>query len=170
MKKMGAIVLSMLLVLGLGSSALAADPTPTPEAKDVVVKTANADKVSAVYKHTITWDSLTFTYDFGATTNLWDAENHEYVVTDTVSGWDKTTADISVQNDSNKAIGVTLTADTTTKNKVSVSLSKTSFTLATAEGTEKGDGPKDTATLTISGIPNTTTGFTHSKITVTITH
>lgn len=168
MKKMGAIVLSMLLVLGLGSSALAADPTP--EAKDVVVKTANADKVSAVYKHTITWDSLTFTYDFGATTNLWDAENHEYVATDTVSGWDKTTADISVQNDSNKAIGVTLTADTTTKNKVSVSLSKTSFTLATAEGTEKGDGPKDTATLTISGIPNTTTGFTHSKITVTITH
>lgn len=168
MKKMGAIALSMLLVLGLGSSALAADPTP--EAKDVVVKTANADKVTAVYKHTITWDALEFTYDFGANTNIWDAENHEYVSTGTASGWDKTTADISVQNDSNKAIGVTLTADTTTKNKVSVSLSKTSFTLATAEGTEKGDGPKDTATLTISGIPNTTTGFTHSKITVTITH
>lgn len=168
MKKIGAISLSLLLVLGLGTSALAADPTP--EAKDVIVSTKNADQVSAVYKHTITWDSLTFTYDFGATTNTWDAENHEYTITDSVSGWDKTTADISVQNDSNKGIGVILEVDVTTKNNVSASLSKTSFELATAEGTAKGDGPKDTATLTISGIPNTTTQFNHSKVTVTITH
>ena len=168
MKKSLASILCGILVLGLGTSALAADPTP--EAKDVIVSTKNADQVSAVYKHTITWDSLTFTYDFGATTNTWDAENHEYTITDSVSGWDKTTADISVQNDSNKGIGVILEVDVTTKNNVSASLSKTSFELATAEGTAKGDGPKDTATLTISGIPNTTTQFNHSKVTVTITH
>ena len=167
-KRFSLIAIALVLTLAIGTAAAAA--TPTPEQKDIVVNTKNGNTVVGIYSQKVTWDSLTFTYDFAATTNTWDAENHVYTTSGSVSGWDKTSATIKVQNDSNKPITVTFSIDTTKKNNVSTSLSKTSFTLASAEGTDKDAGPEDSTVLTISGIPNTTTGFNHSKVTLTISH
>lgn len=167
MKKLTALLLAVLAVFSLTIGAFAADPTE----KDVTVNTVNGSTLAAVYKTNITWDSLVFTYTFDSAKDTWNPETHEYERTSGISGWDKTTADITVTNHSNRGISVSVAANVPTTYNVTGTLSKPTFTLDTAEGTAVGAAPADTCTLTISGIPNVTeTTFTQSTITVTITH
>lgn len=174
MKRLFCFLLSLVVlsIFSFANFADVLDDTTNTGTQDVVVTLANANALSAVYSVNVTWESLNFTYDFSASKVVWDTESHQYTGNSSASGWSKTTATISVTNDSNKAVNVSVSkTDQTETYGVSSSFgNKTSFSLPSAEGYVNATGPSDTFTLTISGTPTVTTksSFVQSKVTITI--
>lgn len=164
LRKTAALLLALLLALSVSAGALAASGKGLrSDQNNVTVKVKGVDGAAAtVYHIVIDWDSLTFTYDYGETTQVWDTENHQYQTTTGTQGWDKTSATITITNHSNAAVGYTASFSNSDEQKsatvrdATATLDKTSGTVATAAqapylGTK--NAPKETVTVAISGKP-----------------
>ncbi len=140
----------------------------------VLIKVADDDVVpdspydeNAVYKVTVGWGELVFTYTGGT----WDTTDHVY----TGGTWDKTSADVTVTNDSNW--GVTYSASfkdqsgatTMTTNGVIAALSGDYTNKALAAVVSGGDATTGTFAVGISGIPEADDDFELGTVQVVIT-
>lgn len=176
MKKILALVLAVVLVMGLATTAFAVNPIEEingTDSKDVKV-TYVADDEVAVYRVDITWGSMEFTYT-EANVGTWQPESHTYTG-NTEAKWECEEADktITVANHSNVGVDVELafkkSADTAYAN-VTGSLSKPTIELNRAEAnTEFNTAPSGSSVLTLGGtIADQEAGtYTVGSVTVTL--
>ncbi len=170
MKKIVSIVLAALMLVALALPAIAAEPVTGitgATTGDVEVLIVPKDDPSTpgdegtTYAVALQWETLVFTY-----TGTWDAEELAYT-----GSWDKSSAKITVTNSSNAAVDVDAYFDTLnnvsmTANGVTAELTHYDFRLnsAAANGTKtSGD-----ITVSVSGAPKVTSGFTVGTVTVAI--
>lgn len=147
MKKAITLLLALLLVLSMSIPALAA------ESGDIKV-TYSQDTAAVVTVVDITWGSMEFNYNSGDT-KVWDPEKLEYEIIPGKAedaSWSpvKEGGDtVTVTNHSNTGLEVTVTYTPAEETGVDGSVTNGAFTLATAEGTDKNNAPKDSAKLTL---------------------
>lgn len=152
MKRLITLLLAMVMALSLVVPAWAAEenlPAGGGEMsteQDVMVTVSAPAKV---YKVSITWESLDFTYSGGA----WDTTNHVY----TGGTW-STPATVNVENHSNAPIWYT--AKLTTPNGLDAAFKNVNVTLNKESGNlslhpvkvgDSVDTPADSFTVTVSG-------------------
>lgn len=179
MKKLLAIICSILVVLAVGTTAFAASPiealngSDSASVKGVYRAGTSADEV---YNIEITWGSLEFTYT-GADKGAWDPASHAYSGGN-AGGWScDTNADkITVANHSNAAVNATFqyngktgyTGITGTFKETSGTANDGILVLPTAVGTAVNNAPSADVKLVLSGELNK--GVTNQAIgTVVIT-
>ena len=172
MKKLFASIIASAMVLSMSVTAFAAEGSATGQGAgdktiDVTAKYDKSTSTEKVYNVDIEWDSMTFTYTEGGT-KVWNPATHTYT-TSTSSGWDKTEADITVTNHSNAAVTVSVEYAPVDGTGVSGAITNGSATLAAGVEGKPDEADKLTATLTISGTPNSTVTEDGVKIgTITI--
>lgn len=197
MKKLVAIVLALALVFTMSAIAFAATATGETKATvtakgsevganagsadaEVLVKITfdddsipeedqpqdpgDVDPDYATYSVTIDAKDVVFTYAI-TDVNSYDPTTHAY----TAGGWDKTSGNIVVSNDSNTSIKVDAKFSDAgaTKNGVTASLDNTTLALgsaAAAEATVSGN-----VGVSITGTPNVTNDYTLATVVLTIT-
>lgn len=163
MKKLISLFLALTMVLGMATTAFAAETTDTNKATaneessnkaDIEVtgkylSQLNSDEIISV---DVAWEDMHFIY-YATQQGTWKPETHTYDG-DKTAKWNKTTSDITVTNHSN----VEITADlsyTASVSTVTGTLSATTIELANAaEGDSLGDttkAPSGTSTFTIDG-------------------
>lgn len=172
MKKFLSVMLVSALAMGMSVAAFAAEDKGNEpgDSQDIEV-TAKYTTVSetTVYSVDIEWEDMTFTYAETGT-KTWNPDDHSYT-NSTTGGWDKTTADVTATNHSNAAVNVEM--------EYTASETDTGITgtLTTGSKTELAAGVEDkyseaasvTATLTISGTPNSNVAATGTAIgTITV--
>ena len=175
MKKMFVTALAMTMVLGMSTTAFAAEgsvngaDTGTQDPIDVTAKYNDGTKEPTVHSVDLTWEDMTFTYNESGT-RTWDPDTHTY--TDTTSaGWDKVTAAVTATNHSNAQVTVKFDYTPQGATGVNASMSKDSFKLAAGVENRPNEAATDSSILTITGTPNnsvTAEGVTIGTITVTI--
>jgi len=176
MKKLFAMMLALAMVFSL-SVPVSAAPITGPGTGDVGEVKVNVipggSSTPTVYYVTLGWDSLTFTYTRGSTTNKWDAEKHNYSVIGGGGSWNKTSADITVTNHSNTDIGVAMNFDggdtAKTVNSVTATLINHTFDLTTGEGRTFAEAASASATVTVKDAPSVNDEFTIGMVKITIT-
>lgn len=177
MKKMFVTALAMTMVLGMSTTAFAAEgsvngaDTGAQDPIDVTAKYNDDATEPTVYSVDLTWEDMTFTYNESGT-RIWDPDTHTY--TDTTSaGWDKFTAEVTATNHSNANVTVTFDYTPQGDTGVNASMSKQSFILYAGVENYPNDASTNSAVLTINGNskPNATVsaaGTVIGTITVTI--
>lgn len=180
MKKLLALVLSIVLVLAMSVSVAAVDANTTGNELDEKVgtnsTTAAVDVVitgsgdlTAVYSVIVTWQSLNFEFAFSSA-DEWNPENHTY--TSGGGGWTNSSSTITVTNHSNVTVRAKASfagnAPSLSRNDVTATISNPSFTINSAVGTEYESAPSGTFTCSVTGVPSVTEGFNIGTITISI--
>lgn len=168
MKKILAMVLSILLVLAMATTAVAAVPGES-KSIDVTGKYNSTTTEATVYSVDILWESMTFTYN-ETMEKVWNAENHTYT-TNTSGAWDKTSASITVTNHSNAAVTASVAYTAMANTGITGTLSATHKTLAAGVEGKPNEADALLAVLTISGKPTetvTNSGVKIGSITITL--
>ena len=146
MRKIFSIALCLVLLLSMSTQAFAA------ESGDIKV-TYSQDTAAVVTVVDITWGSMEFNYT-SSETKVWNPETLQYEIipgegdgswTPKNEGGDT----VTVTNHSNTGLEVTVTYTPAEENGVAGSVTNGTFTLATAEGTDKNNAPKDSAKLAL---------------------
>lgn len=114
MKKIFALVLAVMMIATMSTTAFAAE-TVTNDGGNATISVsgtysaggAAATKISVV----VSWDAMTFTYTEGSA-GTWNPNTHSYEGT-TNGGWSTETATITVTNHSNAAITATCSFEAT---------------------------------------------------------
>lgn len=135
MKKLVSILLTLVLVLAMSTTAFAATIEGNSGSQDIDVNAKYVDGVSAPTKYSVdvTWGAMEFTYTVSGT-KTWDPETHTYT-TSTQPTWTASGNTITVTNHSNTDITASFTFSALdVYNTVTGSFSSTSLTLPTAEG------------------------------------
>lgn len=172
MKKMLALILALAMVLSMSVSAFAATASDFTNNgfKDENV-TVNVVATDTVYKVSITWDELAFTYSLGS----WNTTDHVYGK----GSWNKESADITVVNHSNAAVTVKAeyASEDTQVNGATINFSGTGAEETLASAAEVALGAPNvtdranarTYKVTVSGNPTDVKAVTTvGKVTVTI--
>ena len=164
MKKIFAAIIALAMVFSLSVTAFAAEGSDTgiqpgeSSSIDVTAKTESDTSTETKYSVDITWESMTFTYTEKGT-KVWDPATHTYSTDTTGSGWDKTTAEITVTNHSNAEVTATVTyAEADQSSGITGTISNGSKTLASGVEGKYDDADSLEATLTISGTPADSVG------------
>ena len=168
MKKTFAMVLNILIVLSMATTAFAATPGES-KSIDVTGKYNSVTTEATVYSVDITWENMTFTYN-ETTEKIWNAEDHTYT-TNTAGAWDKTSASITVTNHSNAAVTTSLVYTAIANTGITGTLSATHKTLAAGVEGKPNEADTMITVLTISGKPAetvTNTGVKIGSITITL--
>lgn len=154
MKKSAIALMGLACTLAVSSSAFAATITNVNSGNSdfhVVKGQYHTDgAASTVYSVDVAWDSMEFTYTV-ASEGTWDPATHRY---DSASEgqWSQDNNTVKVTNHSNAKVNVAVTyAAESSYSDITGRFSNGTFELATAEGTEVGSAPNQTATLTLSG-------------------
>ena len=165
--------MALACTLAVSSAAFAASPIISAGGSDshnVMGKfdTEGTGSGSATkYSVDVEWGAMEFTYT--AASGTWNPDNHTYEG----GSWKSSSNTVKVTNHSNADVDVAVTYRAETGyNDISGSFDHGSFQLATAEGTEVGSAPNQTATLTLTGGDLASTQTTNVKLgtaTVTIT-
>ena len=124
---------------------------------DVVLEyTSQGTDSSTVYSVDIIWDDISFTYNNGS--NMWNPLDHNYTTPNKPADWSDSTGKIIVGNHSNAAVTVEITFEkAATPNGTAVlTVENSKFVLPSAEGTKPEELPSQFATITASGIPEST--------------
>lgn len=162
MKKMISIVLSLVLMLSMSVTAFAASEINETGSYDkdltVTATVSTTDNEAPVYSVNIEWkeDDLKFTYN-QHTEKKWNADNHDYTYdTTSKSGWDHTTATVTITNHSNKDIKAAVTYTSAGDYGITgvITTNKETNVIKSGVGLTKENADKLVATLTISGTPN----------------
>lgn len=174
-KKLTAVAMTGMMVLGMGTSVCAASPITQiggTDTNDVKATYSTDDKADTVYSVAIAWGDMQYKYTV-STEGTWNPSTHKFDGASETGNWSCDTGanQVTVTNHSNAAVnanfsyvseegydGITGTFDKNTQN------------LATAEGTEVLNAPKATSTLSLSGAlkKNVTTPTTIGTATVTL--
>lgn len=173
MKKILAAVLALVTVVSFSATAFAAGNSAGmgigDKTLDVTASYHPSGSGEKVYNVDITWDSMSFNYT-ETTKSTWNPTTHTYSTP--AGSWDKTEADITVTNHSDVGIQVDVTytaakADT----GITAKITNGSAALKAGEEGKPKEADKMTATLTISGKPNTNVtenGVTIGTVTIRI--
>lgn len=181
MKKITAIILSLVMALCLTAAAFATGLTTDETGKNVTgVYQAGTSTDTDVYKVNIKWGSMAFTFkgqDGG--TRTWDPETHTWDVAGNPTDpahWIITAPDdqVTVTNHSSKKVDVTFNLDKAadTPNNIKATLKNgpdnlANTTLPTAVGTTFDGVPSVTGTVVLTGdLPDT---YTSPKTLFTLT-
>lgn len=169
MKKILSLILALILVMSVATTALAATITTGDQSIDVQAKYQDNTTTATVYSVDVTWGAMQFTYtESGALT--WDPATHAYV--DSTSGtWTGNGNTVTVTNHSNAAVTASFAFNALDDySTVTGSFDVASETLdaGVVDGYDTADSV--TATLTLAGeLAETVTDFTKvGTITVTI--
>ena len=174
MKKMIATALALTMVLGLSTTAMAANVdgagVGSQNPIDVTAKYNGGVTEPTVYSVDLEWEDMTFTYNETGT-RTWNPDTHTYTDS-TTSGWDKTTAAVTATNHSNAEVTVSFAYTPKGDTGVNAFMSQDSFKLAAGVENMPGEAATDSSILTIgTNKPNasvTAEGITIGTITVTI--
>lgn len=163
MKKLFALVLTLALVLALGTTTFAAtlNAVGSTESGNVtasVSSTAAAEVISV----DVTWGNLVFTY---STTDTWNPTTHQ---NDTAGGWGTEFQNVAtVVNHSNVALTATAAFTAAAETNFAATFETASQNLATAVGTEVNAAPSATFAMKITaGTPTNNQAL--GTITITI--
>ena len=164
MRKLFAIFLVVCLICGIGITAVATEHMAQVGSKEIEVTAKSASSISTpiVYSVDIDWGNMNFTYTWH-NTNKWNAGNHFYsLVSD--GAWDHPTANITVTNHSNVAVNVKMMYTALGNTGVKGVLTNASAELAAGEVGKYDGADSVTATLTVSGTPNSTVDSESVKV------
>lgn len=172
-KKLTAVAMTGMMVLGMGTSVCAASPITRiggTDTKEVKATYYTDDKADTVYSVEITWGSMEYTYTIGSE-GTWDPSTHQY--TGKSEGeWtcDDGADQVTVTNHSNAAVNAAFKYEAEGEyNGITGSFNSDTVNLETAEGTTKDKAPNETVKLTLDGALDKNVE-THTKIgTATVT-
>lgn len=173
MKKSAIALMGLACTLAVSSFAFASSTPITSVGgtgtQNVMGQYHTNDAAATVYSVDVAWDSMAFTYTV-ASEGTWNPTTHSF---DSASegSWSDTDNTVKVTNHSNAAVNVTVSyAAEGSYSGITGSFSNGSFQLATAEDTEVGNAPNQTATLTLTGAldKSVTTSTKLGTATVTI--
>lgn len=173
MKKLIAILLSVLLVMGMSAVTAIAQTSSGADTDISVVGNVNkAPAVATSVSVDVVWDSMTFTYNEG-NPGQWSAEEHKYVGV-TEGYWSNDTATVSVTNHSNTAIDAELSftakisgiIGTFTEN--SGTANDNVLELENAEGLSASNAPTASAEFGIDGVAISSNNTALGTITVSL--
>ena len=168
MKKIASLILALVLIVSMDTTAFAAEPGDS-ENIDVTGKYNSTVTEETVYSVDITWENMTFTYS-ETTEKVWNAADHSYTTT-TTGAWDKTSASITITNHSNAAVTATVAYAAIANTGVTGTLDATEKTLAAGVEGKPAEADALVATLTISGKPTeavTDAGVKIGSVTITL--
>ena len=184
MKKLFATLLTVAMLASMSVTAFAADnDTVTTDggSKEISVNAKYVDGATTpgVISADIEWGAMEFTYSVGGV-KVWDAQKHQYTVTNATNGWSENGNTVKVTNHSNVDVKTTFTYAAESGNTLTGAFtydnSKTADStgaVSLAKGVEGQVSTADyvTAALKLSGTPSSTmTDFTKvGTITVKIT-
>lgn len=167
MKKIIAATLALTLSMSMGNFVYAADDS---SADIKATYQAGKENTDTVYSVDVKWGSLEYTYSSGVTKS-WDPKTLKYKETSGTSSWTcQDGADqITVTNNSNADITASLAYDKTDSN-ITGTFTNSKIGLKSAEGTNVGESPSETTTLSLKGDLSDTTAVKKEigKVTVTI--
>ena len=135
MKKMVTILLALVLILAMSTTAFAATIESNSGSQDIDVNAKYVDGVSVPTRYSVdvTWGAMEFTYTVSGT-KTWDPETHTYT-TITLPAWTASGNTVTVTNHSNTDINASFAFSALDAyNTVTGSFSSTSLTLPAAEG------------------------------------
>ena len=168
LKKITSLLAAAALTCAMGTTAFAEDGVGTGNYNADVKGTYQAGDASApVYSVDITWEDMSFTYT-AAGEGTWNPETHEYDDASEAS-W-SSSKNITVTNHSNAAVTATAAfqADTGYTDVTMTFGENNGNTIATAVGTQVGEAPSATITVTPSGDLPADTNGTIGSVTLTI--
>ena len=167
MKKMIAATLALTLSMSMGNLVYAV------EDKSADIKAtyqAGKENTDTVYSVDVKWGSLEYTYSSGVTKS-WDPTTLKYKETSGTSSWtcQEGADQITVTNNSNADITASL-ANGKTDSNITGTFTNSKIGLKSAEGTNVGESPSETTTLSLKGALSDTAAEKKEigKVTVTI--
>lgn len=154
MKKIIAATLALTLSMSMGNFVYAADDS---SADIKATYQAGKENTDTVYSVDVKWGSLEYTYSSGVTKS-WDPKTLKYKETSGTSSWTcQDGADqITVTNNSNADITASL-AYAETGSNITGTFTNSKIGLKSAEGTNVGESPSETTTLSLKGALSNTT-------------
>lgn len=186
MKKIGALVLALVMALSLTVTAFAADTITAVTGSEnkathgVYGEVDTTGTVQTVYSVDVTWGTMEFTYKINGESNTWDPETHDYTTTTGTSHWEIATDQdkFTVTNHSNAKVGVAVSSTAVSGNTHNVTATLkdadgtgnwADTTLESAEGTAYANAPSVAGRVAMSGaLPRTLTEKTQ-LFTLTVT-
>lgn len=166
MKKMIAATLALTLSMSMGNLVYAV------EDKSADIKAtyqAGNESTDTVYSVDVNWGSLEYTYSSGVTKS-WDPTTLKYKETSGTSSWtcQEGVDQITVTNNSNADITASL-AYAKTDSNITGTFTNSKIGLKSAEGTNVGESPSETTTLSLKGALSDTTAEKKKIGNVTVT-
>lgn len=166
MKKMIAATLALTLSMSMGNLVYAV------EDKSADIKAtyqAGNESTDTVYSVDVNWGSLEYTYSSGVTKS-WDPTTLKYKETSGTSSWtcQEGADQITVTNNSNADITASLAYGETDSN-ITGTFTNSKIELKSAEGTNVGESPSKTTTLSLKGALSDTTAEKKKIGNVTVT-
>lgn len=166
MKKMIAATLALTLSMSMGNLVYAV------EDKSADIKAtyqAGKESTDTVYSVDVNWGSLEYTYSSGVTKS-WDPTTLKYKETSGTSSWtcQEGADQITVTNNSNADITASLAYGKTDSN-ITGTFTNSKIGLKSAEGTNVGESPSETTTLSLKGALSDTTAEKKEIGNVTVT-
>lgn len=166
MKKIIAATLALTLSMSMGNLVYAA------ENKSADIKAtyqAGEENTNTVYSVDVKWGSLEYTYSSGVTKS-WDPTTLKYKETSGTSSWtcQQGADQITVTNNSNADITASLAYGKTDSN-ITGTFTNSKIGLKSAEGTNVGESPSETTTLSLKGALSDTTAVKKEIGNVTVT-
>lgn len=167
MKKIIAATLALTLSMSMGNLVYAVED----QSADIkATYQAGKEITDTVYSVDVKWGSLEYTYSSGVTKS-WDPTTLKYKETSGTSSWtcQEGADQITVTNNSNADITASLTYGKTDSN-ITGTFTNPEIGLKSAEGTNVGESPSGTTTLSLKGALSDTTAEKKEigKVTVTI--
>lgn len=176
-KKLTAVAMTGMMVLGMGTSVCAAEPITITapgqsDTKDVQAKYVANEKASTVYSVDIEWGNMQYTYTIESE-GSWNPDTHDFIGKSAKGSWtcDTGANQVKVTNHSNAAVKAAFKyVPEEDYDTITGTFSKDTEDLATAEGTTVDGAPNGTATLTLDGAldKNVTNPTTIGTATVTL--
>lgn len=166
MKKIIAATLALTLSMSMGNFVYATDNN---SADIKATYQAGKENTATVYSVDVEWGSLEYTYSSGVTKS-WDPTTLKYKEASGTSSWTcQDGADqITVTNNSNADITASL-AYAKTDSNITGTFSNSKIGLKSAEGTNVGESPSGTTTLSLKGALSDTTAEKQEIGNVTVT-
>ena len=166
MKKIIAATLALTLSMSMGNLVYAV------EDKSADIKAtyqAGKESTDTVYSVDVKWGSLEYTYSSGVTKS-WDPTTLKYKETSGTSSWtcQEGADQITVTNNSNADITASLAYDKT-DSSITGTFTNSKIGLKSAEGTNVGESPSGTTTLSLNGALSDTTAVKQEIGNVTVT-
>ena len=166
MKKMIAATLALTLSMSMGNLVYAVED----QSADIkATYQAGKESTDTVYSVDVNWGSLEYTYSSGVTKS-WDPTTLKYKETSGTSSWtcQEGADQITVTNNSNADITASL-AYAKTDSNITGTFTNSKIGLKSAEGTNVGESPRETTTLSLKGALSDTTAEKKAIGNVTVT-